>query len=185
METTPQQALFNVEEHSRKWEQPKHDDSIFDILDALNAPILTFSHLWADTIPNRLLKQVAMARMFSLMKGQQTATDVECVIYIYTRTLEAPMDNDWVDIYTHLSCRVLETNFNEERWKEVGAPRKLTEWQQQKLSGLRQFIYKKRREVVKQRLKAEKTERKENDILPPDKPHAPVTPTTQQATFDF
>ncbi|GEP97682.1 hypothetical protein [Chitinophaga cymbidii] len=189
MPTTPkrisQQALFKIEEHPQKPEQTplKKGDGIFDIMDALTAPILTFSQLWADVIPKRLLKQVPMARMIALMKGQQSATDVECVIYLYTRTHEAPMDRDWVDIYTHLSCRTLEDYFNEDHWNEINAPRELTEWLQRELNGLREFIYRKRRELLRQRLKVKKNERETEDI--PDKPHAPVSPTTHQASFDF
>lgn len=189
MPTTPkrisQQTLFKVEECSKKPEKnpPLKGDGVFDILDVLTAPILTFSQLWADIIPERLLRQVPMARMISLIKRQQSATDIECVIYLYTRTYEAPMDRDWVDIYTHLSCRTLEDYFNEDHWNDIGAPKELSEWLQHELNGLRQFIYKKRRELLKQRLKSEKNEREEEEI--PDKPHTPKSPPTQQASFDF
>jgi hypothetical protein len=190
MSTTPkrvsQQTLFKVEERCKKPEKspPEKGDGVFDILDALTAPILTFSQLWADVIPERLLKQVPMARMISLIKGQQSATEIECVIYLYTRTHEAPMDRDWVDIYTHLSCQTLEDYFNEDHWNEISAPRELTEWLQRELNGLRQFIYKKRRELLKQRLKTtEKTEGVTEKT--PGELHTPAPPPTQQASFDF
>ncbi|GEP94485.1 hypothetical protein CCY01nite_07450 [Chitinophaga cymbidii] len=149
-------------------------------MDALTAPVLTFSQLWADTIPQRLLAQVSMARMIALMKKQQSATDVECVIYLYTRTLEAPMNSDWVDIYTHLSCRTLENLFMEDHWNEVKAPRELTEWLQHALNRLRQFIYKKRRELLKQKMSITTKEIKETP-----KVGRSSTSPTQQASFDF
>lgn len=147
------QLLFEVNPTKPLSEQKnKNSDGwVFDIMDALTSPILTFSENWADTIPSRLLKQVPMARMFALLKKEELATYLECSIYIYTRTLEAPMDSDWTDIYTHVSCQSLQDCFSEDHWDEVKAPRTLNDWLEGKLKRLRQHIYIKRREILKRR----------------------------------
>ena len=179
-----QQVLFNIEEQPKESKQkPKNkDDGVFDILDALTAPILTFSQLWADVIPQRLLAQIPLSRMISLMKGQQSANDLECVIYLYTRTLEAPIDRDWVDIYTHISCQTLQDYFNEDHWEDVKAPRELTEWQLQQLNKLRQFIYIKRRKFLSPKNNIETIENNANETPTESQP---TKPSIQQGSFEF
>jgi hypothetical protein len=184
-----QQNLFEVENISptpkEKGRQKTGDGYVFDLVDALSAPILTFSHSWADTIPTRIMDIVPLARMKAMMLKEEIATYVECTAYIYTRTLEAPMDSDWVDIYTHITCKTLEEWFGEDRWKEVNAPKELSEWLSSKLTDLRRWIYKKRREMLKARIKeqerTEKVEGPEKD-LPKEKKHD-TPPRRQQSLF--
>jgi len=150
-----QQNLFEMEaiaplpKHQQQANRKSEDSTVFDLVDALQAPVLTFSMSWADTIPKRLIDILPMARMIALMKGEELATYTEVVIYIYTRTLEAPMDSEWVDIYTYVSCTTLQQYFNEDHWKEVGAPVKLSDWLEFKLRDLRSHIYHKRRDILK------------------------------------
>lgn len=152
-----QQNLFEVEAINTKPKQKQktEDSFVFDLVDAISAPVLTFSQSWADTIPKRMFDILPLARMIALKQEEALATYAECVIYIYTRTLEAPMDSEWTDIYTHVSCKTLQDWFNEDHWKDVGAPPVLSDWLCSKLDGLRRHIYNKRREILKGRLKAQ------------------------------
>lgn len=153
---TGQQKLFETGTTIPVPQQPNvKKDYIFEILDALSAPMLTFSQLWVGAIPQRLLDIIKLSRMCALKKGEQLATYPECVIYLYTCALEAPMDSDWTDIYVHLTCQTLADWFNEDHWDEVKTPKQLSEWLAGKLIGLRRHIYNKRREILKQRLKSE------------------------------
>ena len=176
-----QQNLFEIEAVviPPKQKEKRESDYVFDIMDALRAPILTFTELWADTIPQRLLDIVQIARMKALIAGEKSATDPECVIYIYTRTYEAPMDGEWTDIYTHISCKTLEQWFGEDHWKEVKAPTELSEWLRSKLNRLRRHIYDKRREILKGRLGTE--EKKVNEV--PKKEPGPIDSSSQQSLF--
>ena len=123
-------------------------------MDMLTAPILTFSSAWADSIPDRLLKLITMERLVQGMLKLEYAGDAECVAYIMTRTFESPLNHDWCDVYTHLSCIVCEKNWKEDHWEQTKAPRKLTDWQEkQLLMPLRLWIYKRRRMHVKDRMK--------------------------------
>src|SRR5688572_3697372 len=83
----------------------------FDLWDALRAPVITPSQMWADTIPERLLKNLPIERMIAYKKGEQMATYLECSIYLYTASLEAPMTQEWAEITCHVSCKVLEDLF--------------------------------------------------------------------------
>jgi len=160
----------------------KESDHVFDLTDALSSPFLTFCDAWADTIPERLLRIIPEARMVALRKNERLATYAECCAYIYTRTLEAPMHGEWVEIYLHVSCKTLEDWFGENHWEASGlTPRVLTEWHQHKLDDLRRHIYKKRREILKARLRANAREEKQN--APVETKKAP--PSVQQSLFDL
>jgi hypothetical protein len=179
---TGQQKLFNVEASTPKLKQKQKSekDYVFDIVDALSAPVLVFSTLWSDIIPKRLFEILPLARMKALMQGEQLATYAECVIYIYPRTLEAPMTSEWVDIYTHISCKTLEEWFGEDHWNEVKAPRELSQWLLSQLGDLRCHLYNKRREILKTRLKSE-------EKIDAKSKHEKVTETTsiQQSLLPF
>ena len=156
-----QQNLFEVEPISKKPKQKSESSYVFDLVDALSAPILTFSYQWSDLIPKRILDIVQIERMKTLMQREQWATLAECVNYMYTRTMQAPMDSEWTDIYTHVSCKTLEECFGEDHWKDIQAPRKLSDWLLSKLNGLRRHIYNKRRDILKGRFRdQEHTEKK-------------------------
>lgn len=145
-----QQNLFEIDPLPQLQKKDSGiDNYVFDIVDALQGPVLTFSLSWADTIPARLLDIIPTARLKALMEKEHTATYEECVIYIYTRTLEAPMDSEWTDIYTHVACKTLHHWFSEDHWNEVNAPTELNDWLTSKLNGLRRHIYENRREMFK------------------------------------
>jgi hypothetical protein len=129
-------------------------------MDALTAPVITFSQAWADTIPKRLLDEIPLARLISLITGEQKATIPETVAYIMTRTLESPMNHDWVEIYIHVSCQMCEQYWKENHWDKMQATRNLNDYQKRLLEDLRCWIYNKRREVVKSRMKSYEKEEK-------------------------
>jgi len=80
--------------------------------------------------------------------------DEKRLFHFMDRSLEAPMDRDWADIYTHVSCSTLESWFGEDHWGKVDAPRKLSEWLSSQLNDLRIRIYNKRRELLKRKIKS-------------------------------
>jgi hypothetical protein len=130
-------------------------DYAFDITDALSAPAITFSMAWADMIPKRLFGTLPMARMIACMKKEELATYPEVVIYLYTRSLEAPMHGEWADIYFHVTCKVLEDYFGEDHWKDIQARKELDQYEESQLKWLRREIYNKRRQILKDRIRTE------------------------------
>jgi hypothetical protein len=156
-------------------------DHVFDLADVLTAPLLTFSVSWADTIPERLLRIIPLARMMALKKEERLATYAECCCFIYTRTLEAPLHGEWADIYTHVSCKTLEDWFGEDRWAEVMAPRELSEWHRHLLDQLRRHIYEKRRAILKKEFRTARAEEKSGAVSPEKKSPLPV----QQSLFEL
>jgi hypothetical protein len=106
---SPQQSLFEETANSQEPVSPTADalDPSFDLVDALNAPVILFSEEWADVLPERFLKNIPIARLAAILQHKPLATYTECVLYIYTRTLLGPMDVHWTNIYTHISCQTL------------------------------------------------------------------------------
>lgn len=131
----------------------------FDLIDALQSPILTHDVSWADTIPERLKKVIPMARMKALMieSEKDLATLPEVLAFMYTRVMIAPLTGEWFEIYMNVSCNVCEEWFHEDHWKTLDAKRELSTYEQtQFLLPLRQFIYERRRKILKERLKENK-----------------------------
>jgi hypothetical protein len=128
---------------------------VFHFMDMLSAPIITHAQTWADCIPMRLIQAIRLERLIQGLKKEECAGDAECVAFIMTRTFESPMDHDWVEIYCHLCAKVAEYHWKHDFWNEIHAQRELTDYQNNYLlKPLRLWIYKKRREVVKDRMKA-------------------------------
>lgn len=142
--------------------QAKIEDAAFDITDCLQAPVLTHDMMWASAIPERILKIIPQDRLITQLKGEEMASLSEALVFIQTRTLLAPMDGDWTDIFCWLGCKVVEQWFKEDRWEDMGQSKTLTRYQEDLLKKLRVFIYEKRRTILKQRIreqeKAEKVQ---------------------------
>jgi hypothetical protein len=132
-------------------------EETFNLLDALRSPVLTQSVSWADCIPDRLLEIIPHARLGMLFGKKYTASDPEIVAFIMTASMEYPLTSEWVDIYTHLSCKVAQDYWKEDHWNNVQAPRELSDYSDKYLlNPLRLHIYEKRRKILKSRLKDEK-----------------------------
>ncbi len=137
------------------------DSYVFDLMDALTSPILTHAQSWADCIPERMLKIVTPARIASILQKEKYATEPEIVIFIYTRSLESPMSSNWNEIYFHFTCKVLQQYFKEDHWNAIQAKKELDDYEiGYFVKPLRNFIYKKRRETLKQRMKESAKEAK-------------------------
>lgn len=133
------------------------NDQIFDLMDALRSPVITHSLSWADTIPKRLLEIITTARLAKLYKHEEEASDPECVAFLYTACLEFPLSGEWVDIYTHLSCKIAQEYWQEDHWEAIQAPKVLNDYLiKEELKKLRMHIYDKRRKALKERMKSEK-----------------------------
>jgi len=156
--------LFDIEPTHKTGKQKRvseDDDFVLTFMDALTAPVLTHSITWKDSIPERLLKVITQARLISFLKKEEIATLPETCAFMMTRTFDGPMNHDWTDIYVFVSCTVCEEYFGENRWECVWdkhKPRELNQYQQKLLNNLRKWIYERRRNQVKSRIKSQKRE---------------------------
>ncbi len=153
---------FEVRRH-KTIKKNKDDDFVLDIIDLISAPIISFPSQWMGSLPKELIKDIPMARFLSVFDKEFKATFAEVVAYLMPRTLDAPMSHDWTEIYFWAGFQYLNV-FGTENAKrdlrEMGI-NGLNSYQHKLLDDLRLWLYKKRREVIKARLKADK----KNDVI--------------------
>ena len=90
-----------------------------------------------------------------LMANEKMASLTEALAYIMPRTYESPMQREWVDIYTWLGMKYVNSfrNFQDKKGMEGIAPDELSNYEIGLLDDLRRWIYKKRREALKTSLR--------------------------------
>jgi hypothetical protein len=148
------QLAFPFESDINVKPAPKAIDSLVnDYLDCFISPVIVFECSWKDGIPKDMLNAVTTERLIHLMKDLPYATKTEVAIYMMPRTFEGPLSRDWVDIYTHCSSDFLKFHRTQEYDLKDLAPETLSDYQNQMLRNLQHWIYKKRREALKQKLK--------------------------------
>jgi len=125
---------------------------LFDIMDALQSPIIVYPSSWKDTIPRRIFDEILTARMISLMKNQRTATIPEVVAYMYPSSLEFPLNHHWTNIYLWVCDKYMQDfhGFNKEQTDL--APENLDDYEMGMLNRLRLWIYEKRRQALRKRI---------------------------------
>jgi len=136
------------------------DGFVFDLMDVITSPLITYSTSWADCIPESLKIDVCMAKMISALKKEYTASIPEVVAYMMTRTLEAPMQREWVNIYCYCTTIYAKEWMKKKLPKDV-AVNEIDEYEQSLLKRLRDWIYEKRRQYVKDKLKTQRHEKPE------------------------
>ena len=146
------------------------EKGISDIAGVFTDPIIVYpAGGWENDIPEKVKQQVTLQRLVMCMssfKGEEpTGTDAEALAYMIPRTLEAPLDRDWVDIYLYLGTKFAE--FNKSEMPEDIRIDSLSDYQMGLLNHLKAWIYEKRRGVRQDKERAgrrqekeEKTERK-------------------------
>ncbi len=162
-----------------KQKPPKQDQSdfVFDFMDCLSSPIIVYPNSWQDAVPKHLLNDIPLARLLAQMQGQRMASLTEVVAYMMPRTFESPLASEWVNIYIWCGLQYAKTFKNAGQFEAMAeiAPEKLSGYQEGLLKGLRVWIYDKRRQALKERMKAnttksgtETTTRQQNLFDPPD-----------------
>ena len=148
-------------------EKPKKridlDKGIEELVGAICDPIIAFPSAWIDSIPEALKSQIKLDRLIMCMrysKGEEvTATDSEALAYMFPRTLESPLDHDWVEIYLYLGNQYAKskgTEIPEDIKKE-----QLSEYLMYKLDDLKSFIYRARVRQRTEKASKFKKDRKE------------------------
>jgi hypothetical protein len=129
--------------------------SIEDLATELMRPKVYWPSPWAEDAPEWLKNQIVIDRLAQLMKEGRTgmATYSEVVFYMMPRTMEAPLDNDWTEIYCWAGKQVMG-----DRMPEDIAPKELSEYQRSELDRLRRWIWKTSVDALKKKEGAEDRE---------------------------
>ena len=146
------------------------EKGISDIVGTLTDPIIVSPGGWGDTLPEWIKTSITMERMIMNMralKGEEpTGTDAEACAYLYTVSLEHPIDRDWTDIYLYIAGKVYE----KWRTKDSGVTmpedirvESLRDDQLADLNRLKAWIYRQRIKVRQERDRTEQRQRKEEE----------------------
>ncbi|RNL90350.1 hypothetical protein ED312_06430 [Sinomicrobium pectinilyticum] len=133
-------------------------DFVFDFMDCLSSPIIVYPNSWQDVVPKLLLKDITLARLLTQMQGERMASLTEVVAYMMPRTFEAPIQSEWANIYTWCGLQYAKTFKHAGQMEAMAgiAPENLSNYEQTLLKRLRVWIYEKRREALKKKLKVDK-----------------------------
>lgn len=84
------------------------DNRIDALCEALFAPLILFSASAAHLLPDRLRGHIKAERLMAVHHGHwDEATDTEALAYLYSTSLDRPLDYDITQIYGWLFTRLL------------------------------------------------------------------------------
>jgi hypothetical protein len=141
---------------------------ISEIVGALTDPIIVMPGGWSDTLPEWIKTSIILERLVENMKAirgeEMTGTDAEACAYLYTASLEAPMDSDWSQIYLHVATKTYE------KWRTKDSGVKmpddirvdsLNDYQRMHLKRLKDWIYRTRSRIRLEHDRDERRQKKE------------------------
>lgn len=139
------------------------DKQIDELVGALTDPIIVWPGGWADTLPDWIKSEIQLERLAQNMKAlkgeKPTATDAEACAYLYVRSLEAPMDHDWTEIYLYIAGKVAARGKNAQIPDDIKVD-SLRDDQMRDLQELKNWIYQRRLKHRQERRRAEKAQAK-------------------------
>ena len=174
------ELTFN-ELQSKEPTEKKVDGWIETSVGALCDPIIVYPSGWEDTLPDWIKPQITLERLIMNMKVTREGKgvpvgDTEALAYIYPRTLDSPMTEQWTRIYMYVfnqAMKMKKTEVPEDLKTEH-----LTDYDMQQLDDLKRWIYQKRVDHRKEKARArrqqakamtgekDETEEKELEIKP-------------------
>ena len=136
---------------------------IDELVGALTDPIFVMPGGWGNTLPDWIKNQIILERLAENMKALKeeklTGTDAEACAYLYTASLEAPIDSDWTQIYLYVAGKVMTKAKNTQIPEDIKVD-SLNDYQMRLLQDLKDWIYQHRVKVRQERRRAEKAQAK-------------------------
>lgn len=128
------------------------------LVGALSDSLIVHPSPWSADISAPSLKWardiVSLQRLALLMKKEyEIATDVECMLYMFPATMEAPLTYEWTQIYLYVCTKSLQ--FVGRQVPEDVKVETLDKYFMSELMGLKRWIYTKRTKHRKLKEKAE------------------------------
>ena len=138
--------------------EKKTEGWIDDLVGALCDPIIVYPSPWKDDLPDWVKPQITLERLIMNMKvlheGGVPVGDTEALAYIFPRTMEEPMSEQWMRIYTYVFTSAM-------KFKKMEVPEdlkceSLSDYDMRELNDLKTWIYQKRVQHRKEKAKAER-----------------------------
>jgi len=132
---------------------------------ALCDPIIVFpAGGWEEDLPKPVLDRLPLHRLIHNMeclhgKAQwDEACDCEALLYMFPKTMESPLSEQWTRIYLYLGTKVMK-NMPDDIKRET-----LDEYDMRQLRELKRWIRQKKVEARKQKARKQKTERQSQQL---------------------
>ena len=146
----------------------KVDGWIDDLVGALCDPIIVYPSGWQDTLPDWIKPQITLERLIMNIKvikeGGVPVGDTEALAYIYPRTMEAPMSEQWYRIYMYVFNQAMK--FKKTEVPEDLKSEKLSDYDMQQLNQLKRWIYERRVKHRKEKQQGKRRQAKELATVP-------------------
>jgi len=141
----------------------KEDGWIDDLVGALCDPIIVYPSGWQDTLPDWIKPQITLERLIMNIavakEGGVPVGDTEALAYIYPRTMEAPMNEQWYRIYMYVFTQAMK--FKKTEVPEDLKSEKLSDYDMQQLNQLKRWVYERRVQHRKEKARGELRERRQ------------------------
>ena len=141
----------------------KEDKWIGELVGVFTDPIIVYPSAWQDTLPDWVKPQITLERLIMNIKvtkeGGVPVGDMEALAYIYPRTMEAPMSEQWYRIYMYVFNQAMK--FKKTEVPEDLKSEKLSDYDMQQLNQLKRWIYERRVKHRKEKARGERREAKE------------------------
>lgn len=156
-----QDRLFDIPPPGRARPEghfPQGVDPIKELVGALTDPIIVFpAGGWEKDIPQPLKDRLPLERLAHQMRclhGQaqwDEACDLEALLYMFPRTIQGPLSEQWTRIYLYLGTKVLGEKFPEDIRQES-----LSQYDMAQLRDLKRWIQHQKVKARKERQKGER-----------------------------
>ena len=139
------------------------DGWIGELVGALCDPVIVYPSGWQDSLPDWIKPQITLERLsmnMQVMKeGGVPVGGTEVMAYMFPRTMEEPMSEQWFRIYMYVFNQAM-------KFKKVEVPadlksETLTDWDMRQLNDLKRWIYDRRVKARKEKARGERLRAKE------------------------
>lgn len=145
---------------SKQPSEKQVDSWISDLVGALTDPIIVFPSPWAEDIPENLKQQIPLERLIMNIavthngKGVPVG-DVEALVYMFPRTMEAPMTDQQNRLYMYCFNKAMQFMRNEITDPDLKRDT-LDSYDMHQLDDLKRFIWEARVKARKERARGER-----------------------------
>ena len=145
----PQQG----ETESTPKERRTSEQSIDQIVEIFQKPLVVADLQWAEAIPDWLMQRVTLERLMQVYKREEgLATDAEAVCYLCTASLMSPLSNEYAKVYLYLAKQEFVREGKDV--SQIEAPEALSNYEQHCLDELKQRIWTSAERRLKEKKKA-------------------------------
>lgn len=146
----------------RNPEMPKRggrlDKMIEDLVGTITDPLIVMPGGWGESLPKWIKDELVLERMKEQYRtiggGEATATDLEAMAYLFTASLTFPLSRDWAEIYMAVFRKEMRRHGTEVPG-DFPDPQ-LSDYQKGMLNHLKRWIYDKRVQARKAKMRGEK-----------------------------